>query len=325
MSNKAEAGWKLVFILLFFISLITAAAEAPLAVATPKKARALVVNSARSYLGVPYIYGGTTSDGLDCSGLVWRTYIDSFGRAPLGAMPRTARDLFSFAESIPKDKLQPGDLVFFNTTGPFAHVGIYAGEGRFIHAASDGNPTGVIESSLSERYWSAHYAGAGRIVPPAEYLGILLTASLGPGIGADSILRSVDASALLSYRLGGLEAGLELRPSWDRGLGVVRLPLVLSLAIDRHLRFFAGPTLTLGTPNLDFNGSMQAYAASGGYISTIGVVWSPLTFRVAGKDAALYADLVYDRYERADSSAASAVDLVADLRAGIGISMRWGF
>lgn len=296
-------------------------AEAPVLVAAPKKARASLVEKARRYLGTPYLYGGSSAKGMDCSGLVYRVYLDTFGVAPLSSMPRTARDLFAFVEPLERKDLQPGDLVFFDTTGKLSHVGLYEGEGRFIHAASDGPDTGVIESSLSESYWSKHYAGCGRIIPPAEYLGIAVSAALGPSVGMDPLFRGMALDFRASYRILGLEAGLALRPSWDSGLGVVRLPLVLTLSLDRRLSFFAGPALTLGNPNLAVDGTTTAFEAQGDFLATIGAVWKPFSFRMGGQDFYMYTEVVYDRYV----SLAGIKDLDAQLRAGAGIGMRWSF
>lgn len=297
-------------------------AEAPLAVAAPKKARAGIVEATRKYLGVPYLYGGSTGQGFDCSGLVYRVYIDRFGRAPLASLPRTARELFGFVEVEEKAQLQPGDLVFFDTTGKFSHVGIYAGEGAFLHAASDGPRTGVIESSLSERYWSEHYSAAGRILPPAEYLGIYLSAALGPDMGGGSLgFHGLSASFEASYRIpgprNGLEPGLELRPAWNSDLGVFRLPLVLSIGLGKDLRVFAGPALTLGSPTRDG----VSFTAGGAWLATVGAVWTPLRFKLAGQDMAAYAQIVYDRY----TDAAGAGDLGASLSVGAGLGIRLGF
>jgi len=296
-------------------------AEAPVLVSAPKKARASLVEKARLYLGTPYLYGGSSAKGMDCSGLVYRVYIDTFGVAPLSSMPRTARDLFAFVEPLEKKDLQPGDLVFFDTTGKLSHVGIFEGEGIFIHAASDGPDTGVIESSLSESYWSKHYAGCGRIIPPAEYLGIAVSAAMGPAVGMDPVFRGMALDLRATYRILGLEAGLAVRPSWDSGLGVVRLPLVLSLSLDRKLSFFAGPALTLGSPNLAADGTTTAFEAQGGFLATMGAIWKPVSFRIAGQDFYMYTEVVYDRYV----SQSGSKDLDAQLRAGAGIGMRWSF
>jgi probable lipoprotein NlpC len=69
--------------------------------------------------------------------------------------------------------LQSGDLVFFDTTGPLSHVGIYVGKGRFLHAASAGPKKAVIVSLLDDESWARDYAGAGRLVAPARFLGLL--------------------------------------------------------------------------------------------------------------------------------------------------------
>ncbi len=302
-------------------------AEAPLAAAKPKEARARVAAAVRSELGAPYLYGGVDEKGFDCSGLVFRVYADALG----AALPRTARSLYSYVERIERGALQPGDLVFFDTTGPLAHVGVYVGEGRFIHAASEGPRPGVIESELAEAYWARSYAGAGRILVPAEYLGLVLRAAFGPSFGTGPFARGAAGAAGLSYRAFGLDFGLEARPEYDATLRAGRLPLVLTVGLDRSLRVFAGPALTIGSPRLEpaagtGAGTARAYHAEGGLLATAGITWTPLRFSAGGLDWGLYAEVVYNRYV---ADAGQAVDAVADLRArvraGAGISARFGF
>jgi probable lipoprotein NlpC len=293
-----------------------AAAEAPVPVALPKKARGKIVDVALSFAGTPYAYGGADAAGFDCSGLVYRVFLQSVG----AILPRTALEQYAFREPIDVSKLQPGDLLFFNTTGPISHVGIYEGDGRFIHAVSEGPKQGVIESSLSESYWSKAFAGAGRIIPPAEYLGLLFSASLGPSLGTEDFLRGLRGSFGVAYRLLGVEAGIELRPEYDATLGDFRFPVVLALGVDKRLKVFAGPALTLGSPDL---GGTRSYEAQGGLLATAGIEYTPLRFRVGGMDLGLTGELVYNRYVSAATSDL-AKDAAARIRAGIGLSMRWG-
>jgi cell wall-associated NlpC family hydrolase len=91
-----------------------------------------VVNRALQNIGVPYRFGGNNpKSGFDCSGLVNHVYREALGIA----LPRTSRQLASVGVAVAETDLRPGDLVFFNTRGaPNSHVGIYLGEGRFIHA-----------------------------------------------------------------------------------------------------------------------------------------------------------------------------------------------
>jgi peptidoglycan DL-endopeptidase LytE len=114
-----------------------------------------IVQYAAQFLGAPYRYGGRSPSGFDCSGLVQFTF-GHFGIS-------LARDSYSQAtEGVPvsRDQLQPGDLVFFNTYGPGAsHVGIYAGGGRFINAAS----SRVQYDSLYDAYWSNHFLFGRRV------------------------------------------------------------------------------------------------------------------------------------------------------------------
>lgn len=147
----------------------SSAQAAPIATIKPVESRRLVVVAAESYRGIPYRLGGTDRKGLDCSGLVALSYRDALGTE----VPRTVRELHDLAETVEKAELQSADLVFFNTTGPLSHVGIYLGKGRFLHAASEGPTKGVIISSLEEETWSKAYAGSGRLIAPARFLGLL--------------------------------------------------------------------------------------------------------------------------------------------------------
>jgi probable lipoprotein NlpC len=291
-------------------------AEAPISTALPKQARGRIVDAAYGYAGAPYAYGGIDASGFDCSGLVYRVFLQTLG----SALPRTAREQYDFREPIDAAKLQPGDLLFFNTTGPISHVGIYVGEGRFVHAASEGPKRGVIESSLSESYWAKAFAGAGRIIPPAEYLGLIFSASLGPSLGAEDLMRGARGSIGVAYNILGIEAGLELRPEYDAALGDLRLPAVLALGLDKRLKVFAGPALTIGSPSL---GGSRAYEAQGGILATAGVEFTPFRFRVGGMNLGLTGELVYNRYVSADGPDFGK-DSAARIRAGLALSARWG-
>jgi hypothetical protein len=120
------------------------------------------VDTAKGYLGTPYVYAGVSKSGVDCSGLVHCVFKDVTGKA----LPRRVVDLLNAGCTIP-GSLSPGDLVFFDTTGGPSHVGIYIGEKKFVHAASEGPRTGVIISSLDERYYGTRYIGARRYIKEA--------------------------------------------------------------------------------------------------------------------------------------------------------------
>jgi probable lipoprotein NlpC len=307
---------RVVMAVLCFALAAALAAEAPVIVALPKEARSKIVEFALSYQGTPYLVGGIDKRGFDCSGFVYRVYYEALG----ASLPRTAIAQYTFREPIDVSKLQPGDLLFFNTTGTISHVGIYEGEDRFVHAASDGPRRGVIESSLSESYWAKTFVAAGRIVPPAEYLGLIFTASLGPSFGTEDFFRGVHGSFGVAYRVFGVETGIELRPEYDATLGDFRLPAVLALGFDKKLKVFAGPALTLGSPNLDGG---RAYEAQGGWLATTGVEFTPLRFRASGLDLGLSGELVYNRYVSQEGPDVFK-DGAACLRMGLGLSVRWG-
>ena len=108
-------------------------------------------------LGTPYVYGGATPKGFDCSGLVKFTY----GRLGIN-VPRTAFSQYQYAKPIRKRELQPGDLIFFSLKGDsVSHVGIYYQAQLFIHAPRTGRPVSI--ENLNSPYWQKRYVSAGRL------------------------------------------------------------------------------------------------------------------------------------------------------------------
>ena len=119
-----------------------------------------LVGNALGFLGVPYKRGGTSAaTGFDCSGFVKTLYQDTIGLI----LPRKASQQAAATEKIEKSDLQPGDLVFFNTMRKaFSHVGIYIGDGKFIHAPKPGGEVRV--DNLGQSYWTRHFDGARRVL-----------------------------------------------------------------------------------------------------------------------------------------------------------------
>lgn len=114
------------------------------------------VNTALAQLDKPYRYGGDTPRGFDCSGLVYYAY----QRNGI-AIPRTAREQLRNARRISLSELAPGDLLFFRERKKRAsHVGLYVGDGRFIHASTSEQTVRL--SQLASPYWTTHLITAGR-------------------------------------------------------------------------------------------------------------------------------------------------------------------
>lgn len=117
-----------------------------------------LVNDSYNFIGIPYLWGGTTTVGFDCSGFV------SFMHARHGIdIPRnTSAGYFTMGTPVAKANLEPGDLVFFavNNTGRISHVGFYVGNNNFISATSS---KGINVVSMDNSYWSKYYVGAKRV------------------------------------------------------------------------------------------------------------------------------------------------------------------
>ncbi|MBM4190200.1 MAG: C40 family peptidase [Betaproteobacteria bacterium] len=160
---------------LFLVTLLCAGLACPLqatasgektdengAVSEGLMARTKPMLYALTLIGSPYKRGGTDPNkGVDCSGFVRHVYNDASGLE----LPHNALQMSREGVAVEKMALEPGDLVFFNTRRkPFSHVGIYLGEGRFVHSSSTRSKY-VTVSNLDDRYWTTRYNGARRIHP----------------------------------------------------------------------------------------------------------------------------------------------------------------
>jgi cell wall-associated NlpC family hydrolase len=125
-----------------------------------------LVLTAMGFLGVPYRRGGNSAEsGFDCSGFVKAMYEKTVGLV----LPRRAEQQAAATSTIDKKDLQPGDLVFFNTMKrAFSHVGIYVGDGKFIHSPKPGAQVRV--ENMDRGYWRRRFDGARRVLSlaPAE-------------------------------------------------------------------------------------------------------------------------------------------------------------
>lgn len=116
---------------------------------------------AASLIGTPYRYGGNTPDrGFDCSGFVGHVFQHKLGKT----LPRSSEEISRVGVAQKSNNLRPGDLVFYNTLNrTFSHVGIYLGDGQFIHSPSSGKSVSIV--NMSDTYWRKRYNGARRIKP----------------------------------------------------------------------------------------------------------------------------------------------------------------
>jgi cell wall-associated NlpC family hydrolase len=118
-----------------------------------------IADVAMGMVGTRYVYGGSDPlQGFDCSGLVYYSYGQAGYR-----VPRTSRELFRAARKIAVGDADPGDLMFFQDQAKLSHVGIYLGDGLFVHAPASGRNVAV--GSLDQPYYRQHLVAVGRLLP----------------------------------------------------------------------------------------------------------------------------------------------------------------
>ena len=164
------------FVVIFIFSVVTAcgvAERGSVPVHEPSEGPALMsvdrVSNARSDLynelqsayrkwrGTPYALGGSSLSGVDCSAFTQNVFQDHFGRE----LPRHTTEQLRVGEGVRRGFLRTGDLVFFRTARSTLHVGIYMGEGTFLHASVS---QGVTLSEIGDPYWATRYIGARRVL-----------------------------------------------------------------------------------------------------------------------------------------------------------------
>ncbi len=347
MRGFAPLLFAVAFCLALPAGLASASPEVPPVFAiSPSKARSGVVQAAEGVLGKPYILGGESLSGFDCSGLVYY----SFNKATGYRVPRTVREQILWVMPVPKSALRPGDLVFFDLeakggaikaaiadipakVAPSAdHVGIYAGDGTFIHAASAGSRKGVTVDRLSDPSWARRFLFAGRALPVSFLSGIALEA------GFDILLDSENPS-LPKIRGGGLilgaslplgtnfSIGFETRPVWDVLLGIARIPVELVVGQASGLQVFAGPAFNLGQARLASGTAIGSperdYDAVDSWLATTGLRWSPTLFRIGDTRVSLFSEIRFDRYLPASGLAEdNDADRKAIISFGAGLKFR---
>jgi probable lipoprotein NlpC len=325
------------------------------------EARGKVIAAAKKYENAPYLYGGMTVNGIDCSGFICLSFKDALGVT----LPRSSSGLYSWVEKTSIDKAQPGDLLFFKTdnTGNITHVALYLGERRFIHSTSAGTKTGVIYSTLDESYWSRTFVGAGRAFPeaaPGVYFGnnfstagtggaggqirsdfptaadtssnsgrLLLGAAFAPTwngfLKNGDLFRGFSAQIRLvadTYSFGPrMLFGLEVRPEYDGALGVFRLPITLSWGPNDQIRIFAGPVLSFGDASLSTDEGERSYSGGTSWLGTAGITAAPFIYKTSSGEFAPYLEIAWQSY----FSDNQAFDLNADFSAGFRFStgVRW--
>ena len=133
--------------------------DAPIPEPLPKEIVKKLVTEAKSHIGEPYSFGGTTGRGWDCSGFVRTMYLRAMG----ARLPRSAREMYERCRPIPYFKKREGDLVFFQIRSQKpSHVGILIKNNKFIHVSIS---EGVIVSSLEDEYYRKYILGIRRLTP----------------------------------------------------------------------------------------------------------------------------------------------------------------
>ncbi len=298
-----------------------------------------LIAEAKKYVGVPYLWGGTTVEGMDCSGFIYTASRNSVKVQ----LPRTVEAMYGFMRIVPDSKKEKGDILFFKTVGnSISHAGIYIGNNQFVHSVSDGPNTGVIVSSLNQTTWKNAYAGVGQFLPASgsvsESAGSNASSSGGSGSSSSSVESNsflenttFDFSAtmlwnffssdsfLFNIRGGTIQAharysawetepgiGVELR--FEPRMGIVQVPVQFSVTVPYGFRVYAGPVFTFGTPTLV--GSNKEVSASI-FPGILGFSWQSPSASLGNVSLSFVQDICWTVFNKTDNSALHIGDAFA--------------
>ncbi len=295
--------------------------------------REKLVAEAKKYVGVPYLWGGTTIEGMDCSGFIYSASRNSVGVQ----LPRTTEAMYSFMRIVPDEKKEIGDVLFFITVGnSISHAGIYIGNNQFIHSASDGPNTGVIVSSLNQTTWKNTYAGVGQFLPSAasheEENGNDLPSvspdsqnAITPNNSSSSMLddtvidftgtmiwnffstdsfffniRGATVQMHAKYTAWEVDPGLGIEFRFDPKMNIVQIPLQFSISVPYGFRVYAGPVFTIGKPVLIGNEKTLSPSIFPGIL---GLSWQSPSASVGKTEISFVQDIVWTVFNKTDNSA----------------------
>lgn len=302
------------------------------------KLRSAVCQKAKTYIGCPYRTGAIGPDAFDCSGLIFTVFREAAGIQ----LPRSAKAIYSAVTIVSSDQIEEGDLVFFKTTGDgsISHVGIYIGRNQFIHAASDGSNTGVIASSLTEKYYKNCFAGVGKPISTAKSnkknektddsdeiieeevieddnseekksKGSFLS-----DIEVDTItacdwslwlpnkfminFRGLTLTTIARYTGWQVQPGVGTTLRWNSGTQVFQLPILFSLTFNEHVTVYAGPVITFGDP---VTPDTHDSIKASFFPGIMGVSFSTPSFNAGNVKISVTQDLAYTIFNDTDGGA----------------------
>jgi hypothetical protein len=287
------------------------------------QARIDIVAYAKQFIGVPYVSGGYTSEGMDCSGFLFTVSREATGVQ----LPRTVSAMYSDMRIVPFAQLEAGDAIFFKTIGnQITHVGLYIGKNQFIHAISDGPNTGVIVSSLNQTTWHNQYAAVGQFLPatkepstettpPTDQIDSKFVENLSFD-GFASILWNCTTSDEFMFNLRGADLethatyngwkdtsiipGFGIRYRFDPKMDIFQMPIIFSVTVYEKLRVYAGPVITFGDPVIIGNNkSIKASFFPG----ILGVSWQSPSWKCGLTRMSFVQDFAWTVFNDTDDSA----------------------
>lgn len=307
-------------------------------------ARNSMISHSKQFVGVPYVLGGVSKEGMDCSGLIYTVARESIGLQ----LPRTVAALYGFVRIIPNSQKEPGDIVFFKTVGDkISHAGLYIGNNQFIHCVSDGPNTGVILSSLSENYWKNAYYSVGQILPAtkanvssSEEKNSSLTStdktsnsSFISKIEIDSSVffnwnffnasqfllnpRGASIQVHAKYTNGVVWPGIGIGIAFEPKMKITQIPIIFSISLNKYVRLYAGPVFTIGTPIL--LGDSEEISASI-FPGIMGVSWQTDNLKIGNFGVAFTQDISYTIFNNSEGAALNPFHSLA-----AGLSFSTGF